>query len=63
MRAPRNRWNDLVKIKDNTKAPKEIVAMAKMLLSQLNTAGGFEIMGWEAWDFAEEHKTHYEQSI
>jgi hypothetical protein len=38
-------WNDLVSIKDNPKSPKKVKEIAEMLLRQLNTAGGKEMMG------------------
>jgi hypothetical protein len=51
-------WNQLVKISNNPNSPTDIKTMAKMLLSQLNTAGGKELIGNECLFFIEQNKHH-----
>lgn len=59
-----SRWNNLVKIKEsgskNWPVYKEQITYAEMLLRQLNTAGGEELMGRECDNFIETNKKLYE---
>ena len=48
-------WNELIKIRDNTKN-KEVKEKAGILLSQLNTAAGKEIMRTEILLFLKQNK-------
>lgn len=36
-------WNDLIRVRDNNRAPKDVRQLAEMLLRQLNTAGNDKI--------------------
>ena len=48
-------WNRLIKVRDSTKYPDE-KRMAEILLSQLNTAGGKELMKNEITNFLNQYE-------
>jgi hypothetical protein len=52
-------WNDLVSIKNNPKAPQKVKEMADMLVRQLNTAGGKQIIGDSTLNWLIENKKYF----